>query len=73
LAGAIAGVVIGLTLCLLQQHFGLLRLGSTPEAFVVEAYPVSVQLWDIVLIFITVNIIGFLAVLYPVNNLRKRL
>jgi len=73
LVGAIAGVVIGLTLCLLQQHFGLLRLGSTPGAFVIDAYPVSVQVWDIVLIFITVNIIGFLAVLYPVNNLRKRL
>jgi ABC-type lipoprotein release transport system permease subunit len=73
LAGAIAGVIIGLILCLLQQYFGLLKLGSTPGAFVIDAYPVSVQAWDIVVIFIAVNIIGFLAVLYPVNNLKKRL
>jgi ABC-type lipoprotein release transport system permease subunit len=73
LAGAVAGVITGLTLCLLQQHFGLLRLGSAPGAFVVDAYPVSVQVWDIALIFITVNVIGFLAVIYPVNSLRKRL
>ena len=73
LVGAISGLILGLVICLLQQHFGLLKLGSTPGAFVIEAYPVSVQFLDIVLIFITVNLIGFLAVLYPINNLRKRL
>lgn len=71
--GAIVGVTLGLTLCLLQQYFGLLKLGNTPGAFVIDAYPVSVQALDIVLIFATVSIIGFLAVIYPVNNLRKRL
>ena len=71
--GAIVGVTLGLTLCLLQQYFGLLKLGNTPGAFVIDAYPVSVQALDIVLIFVTVSIIGFLAVIYPVNNLRKRL
>lgn len=73
LVGAVSGLVLGLTICLLQQYFGLLKLGSTPGAFVIDAYPVSVQFPDIVLIFITVNLIGFLAVLYPINNLRKRL
>ncbi|WP_283687420.1 FtsX-like permease family protein [Dysgonomonas sp. Marseille-Q5470] len=71
--GAVLGVTLGLTLCLLQQYFGLLKLGNTPGAFVIDAYPVSVQAVDIVLIFVTVSIIGFLAVIYPVNNLRKRL
>lgn len=73
LVGAFAGLVLGLIICLLQQHFGLLKLGSTPGAFVIDAYPVSVQFLDIALIFVTVNLIGFLAVLYPINNLRKRL
>ncbi|MFR0678054.1 FtsX-like permease family protein [Dysgonomonas mossii] len=71
--GAVVGVTLGLTLCLLQQYFGLLKLGNTPGAFVIDAYPVSVEALDIVLIFVTVSIIGFLAVIYPVNNLRKRL
>lgn len=73
LFGAIVGLLLGLFLCLLQQHFGLLKLGETPGAFIVDAYPVEVQFTDILFIFITVSLIGLVAVLYPVNNLRKRL
>ncbi|WP_165041034.1 FtsX-like permease family protein [Dysgonomonas sp. ZJ709] len=70
--GGIAGLVIGIIICLLQQYFGILKLGDA-GTFVIDSYPVSVQILDILLIFVTVNIIGFLAVLYPVNNLRKNL
>jgi lipoprotein-releasing system permease protein len=39
----------------------------------VDAYPVSVHAWDVVLIFITVLAVGFLSVWYPVRYLSKRL
>jgi len=71
--GAITGLLIGLVLCLLQQHFGLLKLGSTEGAFIIDAYPVLVEANDIIITFVTVNVIGFLAIVYPINNLRKRL
>ncbi|MDU1889682.1 MAG: FtsX-like permease family protein [Dysgonomonas sp.] len=71
--GTISGLALGLGACLLQQYFGIIKLGSSPGAFVIDAYPVEVQIMDIVLIFVVVSIVGFLAVLYPVNNLRKRL
>ncbi|EGK01106.1 FtsX-like permease family protein [Dysgonomonas gadei] len=71
--GTIAGIVLGLIICLLQEYFGLLQLGSTPGTFVMDAYPVVVELLDVLLIFVTVSMIGLLAVIYPVNNLRKRL
>ncbi|WP_108822977.1 FtsX-like permease family protein [Dysgonomonas sp. Marseille-P4361] len=71
--GIIVGLVVGLLLCLAQQYFGILKLGSSPEAFFISAYPVSVQVMDILLIFVSVSLIGVLAVLYPINNLRKRL
>ena len=71
--GAVIGIVIGLVLCWLQQTFGLIALGSSEGAFVVNAYPVSVHPWDIVLIFFTVLIVGFLSVWYPVNYFSKRL
>lgn len=71
--GAIIGLIIGLTLCLLQQYFGLIKLGNTPGAFIIDAYPVSVQLADVLVTFITVCAVGVLAVVYPVNNLRKQL
>lgn len=73
LVGAITGIILGLILCFLQEEYGLLSLGSSSGQFVVDSYPVVVQIPDIILIFITVSIVGFLAVLYPVNNLRKRL
>ncbi|SBW01993.1 FtsX-like permease family protein [uncultured Dysgonomonas sp.] len=71
--GTIAGIILGLIICLLQQYFGLLQLGSTPGTFVMDAYPVVVEPLDVLLIFVTVSMIGLLAVIYPVNNLRKRL
>lgn len=70
--GAFAGVVLGLLLCWLQQEYGLIALGSS-GSFVVDAYPVSVHASDVLLIFITVLLIGFLAVWYPVRFLSKRL
>lgn len=73
MSGAIAGIVIGLVLCLIQQHFGILKLGQTPGAFIVDSYPVEVIFTDILFVFITVSIIGGLIVLYPINNLKKRL
>ena len=70
--GAFAGVVLGLLLCWLQQEYGLVALGSS-GSFVVDAYPVSVHASDVLLIFITVLLIGFLSVWYPVRFLSKRL
>lgn len=70
--GAFAGVVLGLLLCWLQQEYGLIALGSS-GSFVVDSYPVSVHASDVLLIFITVLLIGFLSVWYPVRFLSKRL
>ena len=71
--GAVIGIIIGLLLCWLQQRFGLVALGSSSGSFVINAYPVSVHPEDIVLIFITVLVVGFLSVWYPVRSFAKRL
>lgn len=71
--GIVSGIVIGLTLCLLQQHFGLLRLSDTPGAYIVDAYPVVVLFSDVLIVFVAVSAICLLTVLYPVNSLRKKL
>lgn len=72
--GAIVGTVLGLILCFIQQAYGVITLGGGVGGnFVVDAYPVSVHFWDVVLIFITVFAIGFLSVWYPVRYLSKRL
>jgi lipoprotein-releasing system permease protein len=71
--GAVIGIVIGLVLCWVQQQYGLVGLGSTTGNFVIDAYPVSVHPEDILLIFLTVLIVGFLAVWYPVRYFARRL
>ena len=70
--GAVSGVVLGLVLCLIQQEYGVISLGSS-GSFVVDAYPVSVHIWDIVLVFVTVLVVGFVSVWYPVRYLSRRL
>ena len=71
MAGAVVGVVVGLLLCWLQQTFGLVRLGDSSGSYVVDAYPISVHPWDIVLIFVTVILVGWIAVWYPVRVISK--
>ena len=71
--GAVIGILLGLLLCWLQQTFGLISLGSSEGAFIISTYPVSVHPWDIVVIFLTVLAVGFLAVWYPVHYFSKRL
>lgn len=70
--GAVAGVIIGLVLCLVQQEYGIISLGSS-GSFIVDSYPVSVHAWDVVLVFATVLVVGFASVWYPVRYLSRRL
>ncbi len=71
--GAIIGVGFGLLLCLLQQEFGFVKLGNSEGSFIVDAYPVSVHYIDVAIIFVTVLVVGWLSVWYPVRYLSKRL
>lgn len=68
--GALFGIGLGTILCLLQEHFGFLKLGS---GYVVEAYPVMTNLMDSFLVLVTVLIMGFLAAYYPVRYLKKEI
>ena len=70
---AASGIILGLILCFIQQKFGIISLGGGGGTFVVDAYPVSVHAWDVVLVFVTVLAVGFLSVWYPVRYLSKRL
>lgn len=70
--GAMSGLIIGVTLCWLQQHFGLLRLGSS-DAFIVEAYPVQLRWGDTLIVTAVVLLLGALTATYPARILRSKL
>ena len=67
--GALIGLIAGVLLCLGQQHFGWLKLGSGAE-YVISAYPVQVQVLDIVLVAAIVLVLGFAAALYPSRKIQ---
>lgn len=69
--GAIAGILLGVGLCLLQQEFGIISMGSV-DGFVVGSYPVMLKTSDILIVFATVVAIGYLAVWLPVRFLTAR-
>ncbi len=67
--GTIGGLVIGVLLCLGQQHFEWLKLGSGAE-YIISAYPVQVQTVDIVLVAVIVLVLGFVAAWYPTRKMK---
>ncbi len=62
--GAGIGFAVGLTLTLLQQYFGLVPLLGA-ESFMIDAYPVSIRLFDLVVIGAVSFGLCVLASLYP--------
>ncbi len=71
LSGAIAGLILGAFICFAQQTFGIIKLENA-EAFIVDAYPVSMQAMDFVIVFITVIVIGFAAAWFTSSQLVKK-
>jgi ABC-type lipoprotein release transport system permease subunit len=57
---------------LLQQQFGLVKLGPEEGAFIISAYPVKMLLSDFVYVFLIVLLIGLLATWYPVRYLTAK-
>lgn len=70
-AGCLIGITAGLILCLLQQHFGLVKLAE--DSFVVDAFPVKIMIKDIIIAFILVFIIGGLSVRTVSSRIKEKI
>jgi lipoprotein-releasing system permease protein len=70
LIGVGLGTIIGLGLCFVQQKFKLLTLQG--GSFVVDYYPVEIQLGDIILVIITVTAITLIAAYFPARKAAKQ-
>jgi lipoprotein-releasing system permease protein len=62
LIGFIIGLVAALIFYVLQKKFNLI---SVPDGFAMQGYPIELRFSDIVLVFVTVMIIAFLASILP--------
>ena len=65
--GLFIGLVIGITLVLLQQRFGFV---SMPGNFTITAYPVVLKLSDILWTVAGVSLVGLLMALIPSRKLK---
>ena len=70
LIGAVSGLILGVIAVLLQQKYGFISLGSQ-GSFIVDAYPVSIQIKDIILVLVTVLVVSFLSV-RPIGPIARR-
>lgn len=70
LLGAVSGLALGIVAVLLQQKYGFITLGSS-GSFIVNAYPVSIHVQDIILVLITVLVVSFLSV-RPIGPIARR-
>jgi lipoprotein-releasing system permease protein len=68
--GALAGIVLGFTICWIQQKYGIVRLHS--ESLIMDAYPVVIKIKDFIIVPVTVLLIGYWAAWYPVRYLTKK-
>jgi lipoprotein-releasing system permease protein len=59
MTGCVFGMLAGLMFCVLQQQFGLIKMGG--QMMVIDSYPVDVNLKDFILIFLTVTGIAVVA------------
>ena len=72
--GAVLGVMLGLILVWIQEKYGIVKLYSSDGTanFLVDYYPVKVIFSDILLVFFTVGLIGFIASKYPPRFIVKK-
>ncbi len=71
IGGAFVGLILGFLVCWMQQQFGFLKLDSM-GSFLIDNYPVQMQITDFIGVFVTVVVIGLVASWYPVKYFINR-
>jgi lipoprotein-releasing system permease protein len=72
LTGGVLGLLLGIVVVLIQQYFGVLKLGNESGTFIIDAYPVHLKFQDVVKVFGVVFVIGWLSSVYTVRQIIKR-
>jgi len=65
IVGAVIGLILGATICYIQQTFGIIQF-PVSDSILLNAYPVDMQWTDFVTVFLIVAAIGLVASWFPV-------
>ncbi|MDR1758511.1 MAG: ABC transporter permease [Bacteroidales bacterium] len=69
LIGGMFGLFLGTIICALQQQFHFISLGNGGASYIVNYYPVKILFPDLLLTFLLVLVISFIASWFPVKML----
>ncbi len=70
LSGAAVGMVLGVAVCLLQQHFGWVKINA--QTFLVDAYPVVLQAGDVLGVAAAVIAVNYIITTFTVAKMVPR-
>ena len=73
LAGALSGLAIGIILCLLQEHFGFIKISGDATRMILQDYPVRLLARDILPVAGAVLLTGFFTSLTAASFARSRI
>jgi lipoprotein-releasing system permease protein len=65
--GGLGGILLGAGFVLGQENFGWVALQNA-ESFVVQAYPVKLEIMDLLNVFITLLVLGLVTAIYPASK-----
>jgi lipoprotein-releasing system permease protein len=71
MTGAVAGIVLGAVICIIQQQFGIVKINAEGGSFLISSYPVLMYWRDFLYVFMVVAAIGLIATLIPVSGIKK--
>lgn len=71
-AGGIIGLLLGIIIVFLQQQFGFVKFGTGGGNYVVDAYPVSLKIKDVMLIFATILAVGCTSAFLTVHHAMRK-
>lgn len=70
IAGGVIGITVGVILCLLQQHCGLITLSGDHAQMSIVDYPCALRLSDVLITAACVAVIGLLSGLISSRSVR---
>lgn len=71
--GCGAGILLGVALSLLQQHFGLIHLAGDPSTLAIHVYPVRLRTADLLTVLVPISAIALVTALISSRFARTRI
>lgn len=68
LIGGVSGMLLGVLICVIQQQFGIVKLAGS---MLVDAWPVTMNPADFVLVIVTIIAVGTIAAWFPAARAAK--